>query len=79
MTFSSAPNRRTQPGKSLVMTLHVTMSLAYLGCGAFLLLSPKAGRIVPAEYSKIVAGSLLIYGAFRMYRAYSQWQLRNRF
>jgi hypothetical protein len=67
------PQRRSSPAKSLILGLNISMAIAYLFCGLFLFFSPSAGKILPAEYLKVVSLALVLYGCFRAYRAYLQF------
>lgn len=69
-----------KPGQKIAAGLQGLMALIYLGSGAFLFGSEKAGTILPALPSGMVpwiAGALLIYGLFRAYRAYNQIRKRG--
>lgn len=58
--------------------LNATMALAYMSAGAFLFLSPDAGKVVPADFRIPVAVALVFYGIFRAIRAYlSHFSSRN--
>lgn len=63
-------SKRSSPQKSLIGILNVGMALAYLSAGAFLFISPDAGRLVPTDYRIFVAVALVFYGIFRAVRAY---------
>jgi hypothetical protein len=75
----SVRNNRRPPGQQLAGTLNGTMSVAYLFCGSFLLISPSAGKIMPAEYLHFVGGALVVYGLFRAYRSYHQFFSKKPF
>lgn len=47
------------------------MSLAYLGSGLVLLLVPGSTKVIGPEYIKVLSVSLIIYGIFRGFRAFS--------
>lgn len=70
---------RNNPGTKILVSLNFTMSMAYLFCGSYLLISPSAGKIVPAEYIHITATCLVVYGAFRMYRTFLQYSTSKKF
>jgi len=63
-------SRRSDPAKRILLGLNISMALAYFFCGAFLLVSPSSGKIMPMEYVKVVGTALVLYGTFRAYRAY---------
>jgi len=67
------PQRRSNPARPMILGLNICMSIAYLFCGLFLFFSPSAGKIMPAEYLKLVSLALVLYGLFRAYRAFLQF------
>jgi len=51
------------------------MGILYLGAGVFLMIADKVNPdidLLPAPYSYVLGGLLVIYGIFRMYRGYKK-------
>lgn len=61
--------------QQLVFALQMTMALAYVGGGLFLVASSLTYNILPTGPVRYIAGSLiLVYGIFRVYRAIQLWK-----
>jgi len=64
--------RKNSPGNQIAGYLNTTMSIAYLCCGFYILVSSNSGKLIPAEFRLPVSVLLIVYGFFRIYRAYKQ-------
>jgi len=67
------PKSRKDQARPIVLSLNITMAIAYLVSGLFILFSPSAGRIMPESYLFTVGVALILYSCFRAYRAYVQY------
>jgi hypothetical protein len=63
--------KRNNTGQQIAAYLNLSMSGAYLFSGGYLLISSSAGNVMPVEYTKTVGIAIIIYGFFRLYRAYT--------
>jgi uncharacterized membrane protein HdeD (DUF308 family) len=68
------PPGRAQPAKWIKLSLNVFMAISYLGIGLFLVFSPAASQVISTDYKKFVGAALILYGAFRGFRAYLQFK-----
>lgn len=64
-------NRRTF--RNPMLFLGLTMTVFYIGLGAYLLLDPSFLPRIPSEFRNIFAIMLSIYGAYRGWRVYSDF------
>jgi hypothetical protein len=69
--------KRNNPGQQIAAFLNLSMAAAYLFSGGYLLVSSTAGKLIPAEYTKTIGAAIIIYGFFRLHRAYTQLNSRQ--
>jgi hypothetical protein len=55
----------------------LSMAVVYLFCGVFLILTQRSLAGLPSTYQKILGSGFVIYGLFRMYRYYKNYQESN--
>lgn len=63
--------RRQNAIRMPMLILGLVFTVTYLGLGAYILLTPSFLADLPSEYRNIFAGMLLVYGAYRGWRIYS--------
>jgi len=67
----SGKKNPAQVGKSI---MGFTMGLLYLACGVSLFIFSEGVKNISPEIAKILGCSCLLYGCFRLYRAYAEYQ-----
>ena len=64
--------------KIIFSVFDALMAIIYLAAGAFFVLFPQAQAVVKPPFHSVFGGLLLVYGLYRLYRAYDKYQNRNR-
>lgn len=72
-------NQRPDPARNIKFFLQIIMSLAYLGSGAFLWFHPGGRKVIAPEYITITSVVLIVYGVFRLIRAYLTYSKPRNF
>ena len=67
----SGKKNPAQVGKSI---MGFTMGVLYLACGVSLFMFSASIKTISPEVAQILGSSCLLYGCFRLYRAYSEYQ-----
>lgn len=67
--------RRPSSSDSISRALNVLMGLAYTGGGIFLIASSQSFGFLPTgTFRYLLAGLLILYGLFRVYRGVQQYR-----
>jgi hypothetical protein len=65
---------RTKTGfRHTMLIFGITMTIFYLGLGAYLLIDKKFLAYLSSDLRNIFAGMLIIYGFYRGYRVYADY------
>lgn len=52
----------------------MSMAVVYLLCGVFLIFAEQSVAGMPSMYQKALGGGFMVYGLFRMFRYYKNYQ-----
>lgn len=78
MSTTSA-SKRLQPNRTIhhhsFFAFRAAIALGYMGLGVVFVMGIASNILLSPEMSPYFGGALIIYGAFRMYRAWRAWSL----
>lgn len=71
MSTDDRIRRNKGPFRTAMLIFGATMTIFFVGFGAWLLLDPRALPDLQAEYRNIFAVVVLVYGLYRGWRVYA--------
>ncbi|MBL7803953.1 MAG: hypothetical protein JNL02_09480 [Saprospiraceae bacterium] len=73
MSSDERIRKRQGPFRTAMLIIGLSMTIFFIGFGAWLLLVPASIPDLPAEYRNIFGVTVLVYGIYRGWRVYADY------